>query len=101
MNLILKKNILHLNKNNFQTVRSDGINNYFLSSKVFRRVSSYPFEDYHKLKKAIRYQGYITGIHKDKLSGNLNLLVDIGLKQDLIVLKETYNNHLRCFQIKM
>lgn len=86
--------------NLFKTNAKDGIGHHILKSNVFKVIPSYPFENYGKLRRGYKYQGYITGVYKDRLSGNLNLLIDLGLKQDLIVLKESYDNYINCIRKK-
>ena len=84
--IILKKNIL------------EGINSALLRSQFIKIVPSFPYQNYIKLNYNYKYQGIITGLYKDKLSGNLNLLIDLGLKEDLIVLKETYDRNIDFFK---
>ena len=74
------------------------INSALLRSQFIKIVPSFPYQNYIKLNYNYKYQGIITGLYKDKLSGNLNLLIDLGLKEDLIVLKETYDRNIDFFK---
>lgn len=76
----------------------EGMNSFLLRSQFMRIVPSYPYSNYIKLYYNYKYQGIITGLYKDKLSGNLNLLIDLGLKEDLVVLKETYDRNIDFFR---
>lgn len=75
----------------------EGIGSFLLKSRVLKIVPSYPYGNNLKKKFNYKYQGVITGLYKDHLSGNLNLLIDLGLKEDLIVLRDIYSKYLSFF----
>lgn len=77
----------------------EGMGTFYLKSKFLKIAPSFPYQGYQKLYHNYKYQGIITGVYKDKLSGNANLLIDLGLKEDLIVLKEAYDRNLNLFKV--
>lgn len=97
--IILKKeNYFFSKEKKYDKNFLDGINTFLLRSQFMKIVPSFPYENYIKLYYNYKYQGKISGLYKDRLSGNANLLIDLGLKEDLIVLKETYDRNIDFFK---
>lgn len=76
----------------------EGLSTHLLRSQFLKIAPSYPYKSYLKLYYNYKYQGIISGSYKDRLSGSLNLLVDLGLKEDLTVLKEVYDRNISFFK---